>query len=233
MKYPIKKKNLISIVQSMQGFESPDIRLEQYVTDAVSTVDFLYYVAVDNGDIANNIILDLGAGTGRLGLSSLLLGAKRVYAFEIDKSAIEVLTNNADTLDLLDDVEIIQCDIAKIHPEEISELINRINAYKSRACNQLECNIICIMNPPFGVHSKNADRPFLNLAMQISDTIYSLHLSNPKTRSFIQRFIERNGWGTSTIHSQKIVLVSSYAFHKKKRKEIMADVYKMEKKRII
>ena len=108
MSFPIKKKNLISIVQSMQGFLSPNVELEQYVTDSISTVDFLYYIAVDQREILDNIIVDLGAGTGRLGLTSLLMGAAYLFAVEIDSEAIKILKNNAEVLDLTSCVNIIQ-----------------------------------------------------------------------------------------------------------------------------
>lgn len=40
------------------------------------------------GDIEGKIIGDLGAGTGMLGLTALICGAKKVYFFEIDDDAI-------------------------------------------------------------------------------------------------------------------------------------------------
>lgn len=223
MTFPIKKKNLISIVQSMEGFISPNVQLEQYITDAISTVDFLYYIAVDNNDILDKVILDLGAGTGRLGLTSLLMGSKKVIAVEKDSNAIHILEKNAEELDLTPFIEIIQMDISFISDEEMSHLTHSLQILSQ------DSPIICIMNPPFGVQVKNADRPFLLLAMQLSDIIYSIHLSNPKTRSFMDRLTRSLGWKISSIYSQKIILEGNFSFHKKKRKDILADVYKMEK----
>jgi putative methylase len=226
MTFPIKKKNLISIVQSMDGFETPDVQLEQYITDAISTVDFLYFIAVDNNDILGNIILDLGAGTGRLGLTSLLMGAESVVAIEKDANAIRILEKNAKELELTDYLTIIRMDISKISDIHCDSLL-ATTLQKSSS----NTKIVCVMNPPFGVQIRNADRPFLQLAMNLSDKIYSIHLSNPKTRSYLQRFVESYGWNISSIHSQKMILEENYAFHKQKRKQIVADVYKMEKKR--
>lgn len=225
MSFPIKKKNLISIVQSMEGFSAPNVKLEQYITDAVSTVDFLFYIGVDNKDLFGNIVLDLGAGTGRLGLTSLLMGAKFVVALEKDPAAIQILKKNADALELTSHLSIIQKDIAKIGNEEKQFLQDQLLELRGK-----NTKIICIMNPPFGVQVRNADRPFLQLAMELCDIIYSIHLSNPKTRSYMQRFAQSKDWIIKSIHSQKIILEGTYEFHSKKRKEIIADVYKFEKK---
>lgn len=226
MTFPIKKKNLISIVQSMEGFKTPVIQLEQYITDAISTVDFLYFIAVDNQDILGNIILDLGAGTGRLGLTSLLMGAKTVIAVEKDPNAVKILEKNTQDLDLTDYLEILLVDISAISDNEHASLTQALQRSSTS-----ETEIICVMNPPFGVQIRGADRPFLQLAMRICDKIYSIHLSTPKTRSYLKRFIGSHGWIVSTIHSQKMILEESYSFHKQKRKEILADIYKIEKKK--
>ena len=226
MTFPIKKKNLISIVQSMDGFKSPNVQLEQYLTDAISTVDFLYYIAVDNQDILGNVIVDLGAGTGRLGLTSLLMGAEIVIAVEKDPKAIKILKKNADNLELTDYLNIFQMDISALNDVEQASLIQILQQSSTE-----DTEIVCIMNPPFGVQIRNADRPFLQLAMNICDKIYSIHLSNPKTRSYFERFVGSQGWNITSIHSQKMILEGSYSFHKQKRKEILADIYKMEKKR--
>ena len=160
MTFPIKKKNLLSIVQSMKGFHQAqvDVRLEQYVTDAISTVDFMYFVAIDNEDVFDNIILDIGAGTGRLGLTSLLLGAKRVIAFEIDENAIQILKENANNLDLIHNVSIFHRDITSFTDEDLQKLqsqIKKIISQHDENCNEDTFpELICIMNPPLHFISK-------------------------------------------------------------------------------
>ena len=227
MTFPLKKKNLISVVQSMEGFSSPKVHLEQYITDAISTVDFLFYIGVDNHDVFGNIILDLGAGTGRLGLTSLLMGAKHVIAVEKDSSAIEILKKNAEDLELDSEITIQQMNVAEVTEEQLISIRQKLTELSNG-----DSEVICIMNPPFGVQVRNADRPFLILAMEICDRIYSIHLSNPKTRSYLQRFAKSRGWVIPSIHSQKMILEDNYEFHTQKRKVILADVYKMEKKKV-
>ena len=65
-----------------------------------------------------------------------------------------------------------------------------------------------------------------NLASTLITVILLMLVKQP---SYISVLV---GWIISSIHSQKIILEGSYEFHRKKRKEILADVYKMEKKKV-
>lgn len=62
----INKKDLVSIIQQTEGFSNPKIELEQYCIDAQSAVDIGYFAGVEFNDIKNKLIIDLGAGTGKL-----------------------------------------------------------------------------------------------------------------------------------------------------------------------
>lgn len=232
----MKKKELISIIQSLNEFRDPKIELEQYTTDAVTTVDFIYFIGIDNQDIVGNIIIDLGAGTGRLGLAALIFGASGLVVVEKDEEALDILKENAKKLGVFEKVLIIQDDIdefitkntnlnSKIewYKKQINDFQNR-NTIKSQ-----EGRKICIMNPPFGVHKKNADRAFLRLGMLLSEAIYSIHLSGIKNREFITRFVKKYGWKAEVSYSQKIIIKNSYDFHKKKQREILADIYVMKR----
>lgn len=244
----LKKRNFISKIESLDGFSTPKIEMEQYTTDAISTADLIYYVGVDNRDIVGNVIIDIGAGTGKLGLSALLFGGMGLVAIENEKDAINIFKKNAKSLDFLDRILLLEYDVQKIYDDEenfqnIIEDINQkimnfqketvfLHQTDSAFWNNIEesdqkLEKICIMNPPFGVHKKGADRAFLKLAMKISDVIYSIHLSSKKNREFLRRFIKKNGWKIETMHSQKLVIKGQYKFHKKPQKEIITDVYKI------
>jgi putative methylase len=152
------------------------------------------------------------------------MGAKHVFAVDIDSSALKTLKSNASKLNLIENITLIQRDITQIQEHEIKKLNHEIRSYSS------ENQIICIMNPPFGIQKRHADRPFLHLAMKLADKIYTIHLSNPKTRVYIENLVNSQGWVITSIHSQKLVLEHAFSFHKQKRKSILSDVYKMEKK---
>ena len=62
----MKKKDIVSIIQNTESFNNPKIGLEQYCIDAACAVDIIYFAGFENNDISNKLIVDLGAGTGRL-----------------------------------------------------------------------------------------------------------------------------------------------------------------------
>ncbi|MHA1819468.1 MAG: METTL5 family protein [Promethearchaeota archaeon] len=334
-----KKKDIISVIQHLQGFKTPKVKLEQYTTNAISVADFLYFVGVDNSDLRGNVVIDLGAGTGRLSLGALLFGAVGIVMVEIDSDAIEILKRNyyfirdylagiegpkellvdigvlkenehkekenelaprdfyvknfnhsregdnsfsndiighkgkikeskkdkagvkisidasdvSDTIEVedLEKIIIIKGDISKFNdppkkPDHNAQ--ERLDQYRmnlikaiSDACTTLmgrnlneladvnKIKKVCIMNPPFGIQKRGADRAFLKLATRIGDTIYSVHYSNKESRNFIKKYMEREGWEIEAIFSQKLLLDHSYWFHKKRYKEILADIYKFKK----
>ncbi|MFX1313967.1 MAG: RNA methyltransferase, partial [Promethearchaeota archaeon] len=71
----ISKKQLISIIQNTETFKNPNIKLEQYCIDAQCAVDIIYFAGFEFNDIYNALIIDLGAGTGRLSIASAFLKA--------------------------------------------------------------------------------------------------------------------------------------------------------------
>lgn len=248
----LKKKQFIAKIQSLEGFDEPKIQLEQYSTDAVSTADLLYFIGLDNNDLINNIIIDLGAGTGRLCLGALLFGALGAVAIETEQGALAILQKNIKSLNFEERCLVLSENVKKyilntadsLNPTPIDDLEQKIKDFSLRLTKtyQLTKNSnvqesstirkpkrICIMNPPFGVQKKGADKPFLELAMKISDKIYSIHHSNEKNRKYLTRFIESHGWQIKNIYSQKLMIEGTYFFHKKPQKYIMADIYQIIK----
>lgn len=230
-----KKKHFISQIEALEGFKNPKIHLEQYTIDAISTADLIYYIGVDNQDLLGNLIIDLGAGTGRICLSGILFGAIGAVAIETDTDAIEVLKSNAEQLGVSDKLLILEKNIEKLMKEngesEIQSILTNITQFQNKfKVDSEESNRICIMNPPFGVHNRGIDRYFISLSMNLCDTIYSIHLSGETNKDFIQGFVLKQGFETISIHSQKLVLKGTYSFHKKPQKEILTDVYKFVKK---
>ena len=208
----IGKKELISIIQKTQPFIAPKIHLEQYCIDAESAVDIIYFAGFEFNDITNKIIFDLGSGTGRLSIASALLNAHIVISIDLDWEALLILRKNIQSLDLNDVVFPICSDI---HNFEIKKTLLPPNL-----------KITTIMNPPFGVQKRTADRIFLEKAFSFSDVIYSVHLASNKVDKFILSFIKKFNWTIDYKVPFRIILEKTFQFHKEKRKEVDVNIYR-------
>jgi len=207
---------LISVIQSTESYNNPIIELEQYCIDASSAVDIIYYAGFEYNDISNAFIIDLGAGTGRLSIASAFFNASYVLSVDIDINALKILKRNVLTLDLNQIVFPICADI------EFFEISHK-NIPK-------RMKVTTIMNPPFGVQTKFADRAFLVRAFNFSDIVYSIHLANKKIQSFISNYIEKHHWKIDNIIPFSMVLERSFPFHSQKTKKINVHVYRFIKK---
>ena len=211
----IKKKNLISIIQSTASFSNPKIELEQYCIDAISAVDIVYFAGFEFNDIHKNLIIDLGTGTGRLSLASSFFNPVKVIGIDLDWNAIQIFRKNISHLKLQN----------LIYPicMEVSEL----TLNKEFLSDDLQ--ITTIMNPPFGVQRKRADRAFLLSAFDYSNVIYSIHLDHQDVSTFISKFVRKNGWEINYSFPFQMRLERSFPFHSKKMKEINVRIYRIIK----
>ncbi|KKN30831.1 hypothetical protein LCGC14_0830090 [marine sediment metagenome] len=214
----INKNNLISLIQNTKAFHQPKVKLEQYCIDAISAVDLIYYAGFEFNDINNSIIVDLGSGTGRLSISSAYFNPKYILSVDIDNSALYILRENILTLDLQHLIFPICSDI------KYFELSKRILP------NNIK--LTTIMNPPFGVQRKSADRGFLKKAFSFSDVVYSIHLGKKSIRDFIVNYVIKFGWKVDNILPFSLNLERSFPFHSKKTKKIEVNVYRFIKKSV-
>ena len=207
----MKLKNIISDLESLETFSSPKDYLEQYQTPASVAGEMIHYIS-NNYSIQNYSIADLGCGTGILGIAAALCGCKNVFLFDIDEEALEIAKNNVESLELNDNIQIIQTDVNQL------KLCKKLNKFFD----------LVITNPPFGIRSENgADVEFLKTASYLcNNTIFSSHKFS--TVNFLKKFYNKHG--VSDIKSFKIEynLPKTYKFQKKKEKNI--DVVCLEAK---
>jgi len=85
------------------------------------------------------------------------------------------------------------------------------------------------MNPPFGVQKPKADRSFLDFAFQISEIIYSIHITNKKVHSFILSYASKFNWKIDYALPYNMILEKSFFFHTKTRKQIDVTIYRFIK----
>ena len=149
----MKRKDLEIRLERVRPFDDPSAALEQYPTPATIASDILF-TAYANGDIADRTVNDLGCGTGIFAIGAKLLGADTVRGYDVSASALSVARSNAESLGA--DVEFIETDISGVNDRADTT----------------------VMNPPFGCQNGHADRPFLEKALTLSDSVYSIHMAN-------------------------------------------------------
>lgn len=199
----LTQKKLEILLEKLEIFKNPKVELEQYPTDAYTAANLIYFAGFNNDDIKNHEIIDLGCGTGRLAIGAALFGAKKVIGVDIDEEAIEIAKQNSEKMDL--DIEWIVSDIEDIN---------------------LKANTV-IMNVPFGVKKKGADRKFLQKAFEISEhVIYSLHKYTDKNRKFLITFMD-NYCKVDKIIELRMKIPHQFKFHQKKSHEIEVDLYRL------
>ena len=186
-------------LQGLEGFEKPEASLEQYETPAVLASDLLH-LAWSHGDLEGRV-LDLGCGTGILGIGAAVYGAS-VVGVDIDGDALEIARNNAAKSDVSEATDWIRGDVNAV-PVRHAETV--------------------VMNPPFGAQNRGADRPFLRAAEEVADVIYTVH--NQGSLNFVESFVDgevTDAFGTT------IELPRSFEFHDEEKSEIAVEVYRIE-----
>ena len=200
----MKKKHLAILLSKLQGFENPKPELEQYRTPGDVAAELLW-TAAQFGDIEGRVVADLGTGTGVLAIGAKLLGAEKVYAVEVDESALEIARKNAKRAGV--EVEFLRMDVS-----EFSKKVDTV-----------------VMNPPFGSQRKHADRPFLLKAFEVADVVYSIHLAKPEVRNFIKTFSEEHNFVPRLLSTVYFEIPAQFFFHRKQLERITTDLYQLER----
>lgn len=172
------KKDLAIFLSRLEIFEKPSRDLEQYPTDGDIAAQVLWE-ASNNGHIDEKHIIDLGCGTGILGIGALLLGAKSVEFIDVDPRVYPVLKKNLAIL--TDNWEI-----------DIENRWSFSNKNVAHAMITPREDAVVIMNPPFGTKQIHADREFLSTAIKIAPVVYSMHKTT--TENFLHPFIADNNF---------------------------------------
>lgn len=190
----MKKKLEIELSKIIDDFKEPKIMFEQYMTPP-EIAAFMIHYAWMKGEIENKKIIDIGAGTGMLGIGAAFLGGN-VTMIEIDKDAYEILKNN----------------VAKTDHE--IKLINK-NIFDFDFDEEYDTALI---NPPFGIKSKNKDMDFIVKASKISKHIFSIHDGSESNINNIKSLFEKNNLEIIESLMMDFSLKSTYPWHEEKNK---------------
>ncbi|MCQ2056016.1 MAG: METTL5 family protein [archaeon] len=188
-----KKKDLEIKLEHVIPFQESSARLEQYSTPA-SIASEILFSAYSKGDIFGCVVNDLGCGTGILSIGAKILGARVVRGYDVSPSAIKVAKENAEAFDL--DIE--------FYERDISQVGDRAD--------------VTLMNPPFGCQLRNADRPFLDKAIDLSRSVYSIHMAS--TKNFLNKYVGSKGKKIISQETYKYNMPHAFTFHTRSRREI-------------
>lgn len=197
----IRKRDLAIKLQAIQPHPKPKVTLEQYTVPADLAAEILFRACYVHDDIAGKIVLDLGSGTGRLGLGASILGAEYAVGVDLDLSALEIALDNCSKLELqmgwvLGDIEVLRGPVDTV-----------------------------VMNPPFGTKRAHADTHFLEVALSLARVVYSIHKSS--TRSYVDRWLSQHSAHAERMISGKMDIPHQFPFHRRRRQYIDVDVYRI------
>ncbi len=222
----IRKLDLELLLSKIKAQPSPQARLEQYTISESIAATMLYLAAYTNNDVAGKSVLDLGCGTGRLALGAAFLGAKGVIGVDVDKSAVKTAVENSQIAGLAGKVQWVIGDISIVNGSFDTVL----------------------QNPPFGVQTRTADRSFLEKALEVGRSIYSLHNHPEVDRQlikrlkasggvlqvspspFLERFIEQRNGAIKGVYAMLMTIPRMFEFHRKVKHDFVIDLYVIAKK---
>ena len=177
-------------------------KLEQYPTPADIAADVLWE-AYGSGDIEEKAVADLGCGNGIFSIGAKLLGASRVVGVDVDENAIRTASDNARSLSL-----------------DIEYVVDEVSAFEGIFDTTVQ-------NPPFGAQLRHADRAFVEKAVEISSTVYSLH--NEAGLEFVSKMVHSLGAECSIIKRYKFEIPYAFEFHRKAREIISVVLLKFHR----
>lgn len=206
------KKQLEIILSQLKGNPDPKVELEQYTIPGELAAQIINTARM-SGDIENKVILDLGCGTGRLAIGSILMGAKKVIGVDLDKKVLDIAKDN---------LKIAEKITNKKFSKNVKFVCQDVSDLKEKADT-------IIQNPPFGIQKLHADRIFLIKALECGKRIYSLHRYYKKSREFLTGLTEKNGGKVEKIIKFKFRIPYMFRFHKKPHISYEVDLFIISK----
>ncbi len=202
------KSQLTQQLGVVAGFDDPRVDLEQYRTPP-ELASYLVHTADLQGDIDDQVVIDLGCGTGMLALAAALRGPATVVGLDIDDSALETAQENTQRVASTTPVSWVRGDATQ-HP----------------FTPPAETTVI--MNPPFGAQDGNehADRAFLETTAAIANVSYSIH--NAGSAEFVESFAADNGGTVTHAYSAEFTLPKQFDHQQEESRDIDVELFRIE-----
>ncbi len=195
------KKNLAIFLENLDLFSKPKLKLEQYPTPPSLAAEIAVTASIIDSDI--DTFFDLGCGTGMLTVAMGKVGFETV-GVDIDRESLKIAIKNVRK--------------AEIYADFIHQDVRFLRVKR---------RVGVVMNPPFGIKRRHADRVFLEKAFEIGNVVYSIHSAG--SENFVNRMANLNDFRVSHVWKYRIPLKKTYPFHQKPYKLIPVEVFRMER----
>lgn len=191
----MRPKHLAIELSKLIAHPCLNVELEQYATEG--DLAAYWMLGVDQlDDVVGKHVLDLCAGNGILGLACLFIGAAKVTMVETDAQAAAIARQNCQN-------------IKAKHPAQT----NVIEAFIGRDKIDISDVDIIVMNPPWGVQSKRADRAILQFAFE--QDVEAIHVLHSAKATHLEALAKENGWLVEGVLESKFRLPPTYSHHTK------------------
>lgn len=206
MENNLSKGALAKTLSKLKVFEAAKAQYEQYSTDSEIAAEIIWQANI-LGDFADKKVVDLGAGTGILGIGALLLGAKEVVFVEKDQEALTLAQENCDGLQ--------------------HNIKGKALFFNKDICEFSHNADTVVMNPPFGTKQQHADKTFLEKAFSIASTIYTFHKTT--TRRFVEAIAKDHFFRITHTWNFEFPLKATMRFHEQRIKRITVTAFRLQK----
>ena len=199
LRRPMRLRRLAMTLSGLPAHPLASVELEQYSTPGDIAARWLLELVLAGDLDATTRVADLGSGNGVLGIGAALLGAAQVVLIEADEQACEAAREAIAGVELEDVVE-VRC--ASVD-----------DSWADKWPSDIDADLV-IMNPPWGVQSPRADRPFIEAALASpADHIHLMHSAEATHPAAIAADV---GWETEVLLEAEFRLPAAYAHHSKR-----------------
>lgn len=213
MEMPDKK--VMWMLNGLEGFGNPKIKLEQYATSSELAVSMVEMIDETVG-LDGVKVVDIGCGCGMLMTTiASLYEPESVLGIDVDEDALAICSRNLETADVQECCKTLQADI--LDPESVLPL------------KEFD---VAVINPPFGTkNNAGVDMKFVKMGLEMvrpGGSVFSLHKSS--TRDYILK--TANKWENVKAEccaQMRWKLPATYKFHKQKAVDIDVDLMHFKK----
>jgi len=191
----------------VEPIKEPILQLEQYTTPSHIALEIAADISYRT---RNPVVADLGAGTCRLALAALLLGASRAIAVDVDARFPSPCKRAARALGL-------------------EERMTYVISYITREHGPLQSGSVdvVITNPPFGVHRRGADWDILGYALSLRPRlVYAILKSG--NYEYHRRVAGEAGYDAVVMFTRYFPIPASMRHHRSRMRRVKVDVIRFE-----